>query len=129
LRTALNYADLDDEEDKEDGEFSDSDDDESPKRKKAKGERKKHKNAKPSQSLDFSQLPVIDNNGLSYLPKMHYFPVELECPLKPANQLKPEEAVTVIIQLPNGGFKCVALPLDALDEDPNEYVSKRSING
>ncbi len=63
---------------------------------------------------------MIDNNGLNYLPLMQYFPVQLECPVKPANKLPPEQAVSVIIHLPNGRFKCLAIPLDALDEDPNE---------
>jgi hypothetical protein len=65
-------------------------------------------------------LPSIDNNGLDYLPLMQYFPIEVECPLTPANKLKPEQAVNVLIHLPQGGFKCVAIPLEAVEEDPNE---------
>jgi hypothetical protein len=51
---------------------------------------------------------------------MQYFPIHIECPLTPANRLKTEDSVKVIIHLPSGGFKCVALPLDALEEDENE---------
>jgi hypothetical protein len=63
---------------------------------------------------------MLDNNGLQYMPVMHYFPIHIECPLKPANRAKLENAVNVIIHLPNGGFKCLALPLEALEEDENE---------
>ncbi len=107
--------DSDEEEEKEEGEFSSSEDE------KAAKKRKKEKHGSDrSFGIDFSKLPVIDNNGLNYLPVMQYFPVQIECPVKPANKLPPEQAVSVIIHLPNGGFKCVAIPLDALDEDPNE---------
>jgi hypothetical protein len=51
---------------------------------------------------------------------MQYFPIEVDCPLVPENNLKPDQAVNVLIHLPKGGFKCVAMPLDALEEDVNE---------
>jgi hypothetical protein len=51
---------------------------------------------------------------------MQYFPLNVECPLTPANKLDPDQSVNVLVHLPTGGFKCVALPLDALDEDESE---------
>jgi hypothetical protein len=51
---------------------------------------------------------------------MQYFPIDVDCPMKPINKLKPEQSVTVLIHLPGGGFSCVALPLEALEEDENE---------
>jgi hypothetical protein len=51
---------------------------------------------------------------------MQYFPINVNCPLKPVNKLKPEQSVTVLIHIPAGGFKCVALPLEALEEDQEE---------
>ncbi len=51
---------------------------------------------------------------------MHYFNVGDECPLKPANEIAPDQALNVIIHLPNGGFKCVAIPVEAVEEDENE---------
>ncbi len=74
-----------------------------------KATRKVHK-------LDFSNLPSINNNGLRYLPKMQYFPVESDCPLQPMNVLE-QPSLNVIITLPNGGFNCVALPLAAVEKD------------
>jgi hypothetical protein len=90
-------------------------------RKTAKA-KKANKADKSHDGRDFTKLPFIDNNGLGYLPAMQYFPLQVECPLTPANQLKPEESVKAIIHLPNGGFKCVALPLEALEEDMDESV-------
>jgi hypothetical protein len=109
------FSNLDDDEEKEDGEFS-SDDDGSASRKSVKTKRAKKDDTRYA-GQDFSKLPFIDNNGLGYLPSMQYFPLQVDCPLTPANQLKPDESVTAIIHLNNGGFKCVALPLEALEED------------
>jgi hypothetical protein len=117
----LILSENEDDEEREDREFSDSENEENLTRcKRLKAAHKQSKFGSPLKNLNFSSLPVIDNNGLGYLPKMQYFPVEMDCPLKPANQLKPEQAVNAIIHLPNGGFRCVALPLDGLDKDPNK---------
>jgi hypothetical protein len=70
--------------------------------------------------IDFTKLPFLDNNGLSYLPRMQYFDVDDECPLEPVNNLEPHQAVMVIIHLPDGSFKCLAMPLDAVFEDEHE---------
>jgi hypothetical protein len=104
------------EDEDDDGEFSDSD---SETRTKERGKLTKipKKRAGP---IDFSKLPTLDNNGLHYLPVMHYFEVSSDCPLKTANKLPPEQSLTVIIQLPNGSFNCVAIPLDAVHEDEHE---------
>jgi hypothetical protein len=51
---------------------------------------------------------------------MQYFNFGVECPLKPSNDIDLDQALTVIIHLPNRGFKCVAIPLEAVEEDENE---------
>ncbi len=56
---------------------------------------------------------------------MQYFDVDVECPLEPANKLEPHQAVMVILHLPDGSFKCLAIPLEAVYEDQNEYVKKK----
>jgi hypothetical protein len=67
------------------------------------------------ESFDFSSLPTINNNGLKYLPKMLYFPAGEVCPVKPQNKVE-GEAISVLIQLPNGGFHCIAIPFEAVEE-------------
>jgi hypothetical protein len=109
--------DLTDDE-REEGEFSDSEDE----RKQVRKNKKQAGRSSKSPGLDFSKLPTIDNGGLTYLPVMQYFNVGEECPLKPPNKLPADLSLNVIITLPNGGFKCLAIPLEAVDEDPNEYV-------
>jgi hypothetical protein len=112
---------FDEEDDKEEGEFSsDSDDDAKSKRAAQKSRRTSDKTPIRSQLLDFSKLPILHNGGLNYLPKMQYFNVGIECPVKPANKLPSDESLTVIIHLPNGGFKCIAIPLEAVEEDEKE---------
>jgi hypothetical protein len=51
---------------------------------------------------------------------MRYFEVEKDCPFKPVNNIPSDQALTVIIQLPNGGIKCLAIPLEAVEEYENE---------
>jgi hypothetical protein len=41
-------------------------------------------------------------------------------PVETGQQGEAREFCNVIIHLPNGGFKCLALPLEALEEDENE---------
>jgi hypothetical protein len=77
------------------------------------------KNTVSKPKVDFSNLPILDNNGLRFLPKMQYFSKETDCPLTPFNKLD-QEALSVIIHLPNGGFHCVAIPLDAVEKDEND---------
>jgi hypothetical protein len=76
----------------------------------------------PSPRIDFSKLPFLDNSGLSYLPTMQYFDVDMVCPLEPMNKIEPHQAVMVILHLPDGSFKCLGIPLDAVYEDKDEYV-------
>lgn len=113
---------LDDEEEEEENasaEFSDSDE---PEGKKSDTVTKKSapKSGKRGPGWDFAKLPILDTNGLSYLPTMHYFDFDEECPVKPVNKLEPDRALTVIIKLPDESFKCLAIPLDAVYEDENE---------
>jgi hypothetical protein len=51
---------------------------------------------------------------------MQYFNVDEDCPVKPVNSIAADQALTVIIHLPDGSFKCVAIPLDAVHEDEHE---------
>jgi hypothetical protein len=51
---------------------------------------------------------------------MQYFDVDEDCPVKPVNSIAADQALTVIIHLPDGSFKCVAIPLDAVHEDEHE---------
>ncbi len=106
------------EEDVESGEFSESEDERKQKRKTKKEETRKAPSKAPR--IDFTKLPFLDNSGLSYLPTMQYFDVDMECPLEPANRVEPHQAVMVIIHLPDGSFKCLAIPLEAVYEDQNE---------
>ncbi len=90
----------------------------------AKQKDKKDKSAlgqkQSSRGLDFSRLPFLDNDGLSYLPKMQYFDFDEDCPMKPINKLEPDQALTVIIHSADGSIKCLAIPLEAVYEDDQE---------
>jgi hypothetical protein len=115
------FLESDEEEDEdEDGEAEFSDGDEEPKRKRVKPGHVKQKNQMRSQRLDFSKLPELDNSGLTYLPKMRYFDVDVECPIEPVNKLEPHQELRVITYMPDGSFKCIAIPLDAVYEDEQE---------
>jgi hypothetical protein len=103
-----------DEDDEEEAEFSDQD--ETPSQKAGKSKRSTPRTPK----LDFSQLQELDNSGLTYLPKMRYFDVDMECPLEPVNKLEPHQELRVITCMPDGSFKCIAIPLDAVYEDEHE---------
>ncbi len=74
---------------------------------------------KPNMGFDFATLLVINNNGLNYLPKMLYFPAGEICPVKPQNKVD-GEAVSVLIQHPNGGFNCISIPFGAVEEGATE---------
>jgi hypothetical protein len=56
---------------------------------------------------------------MRFLPQMQYFALNADCPLKPINSTD-KEALTVIIHLPNGGFNCVAIPLEAVEKDKDD---------
>lgn len=64
--------------------------------------------------FDFTQLPVLDNNTLRYLPQMQYFPLGKHCPLQPVNAVEGKSLMT-FIHMPNGGFICMAIPLEAVE--------------
>jgi hypothetical protein len=109
----------DDDEGEGKAKFSDDDEDKgSGKAAQGSTERKARQSRNPR--IDFAKLPFLDNNGLSYLPKMQYFDVDDECPLEPANNLELHQALMVIIHLMDGSFKCLAIPLDAVFEDEHE---------
>jgi hypothetical protein len=91
---------------------SDDDDDEVDRRQAAKAAKTLKK---PTGGFDFSSLPSILNNGLKYLPKMLYFPEGTVCPVKAQNTVE-GESITVLILLPNGGFNCIAIPFEAVEE-------------
>jgi hypothetical protein len=76
--------------------------------------------------LDFLNLPVLNTNGLRYLPHMQYFAVDADCPLKTINTVD-KEALTVIIHLPKGGFNCVAIPLEGVEKDKSDEYEKFSV--
>jgi hypothetical protein len=46
-------------------------------------------------------------------------PIGEVCPLKAQNSIE-GESITVLIHLPNGGFNCVALPFEAVEEVEKE---------
>jgi hypothetical protein len=50
---------------------------------------------------------------------MRYFPIGEVCPLKAQNKVQ-WEALTVLTQLPNGGFHCIAIPFETAEEVGNE---------
>jgi hypothetical protein len=74
---------------------------------------------KPNTGFDFSTLPVIDNDGLRYLPRMYYFLVGEICPVKPQNKVE-GEALSVLIQHPNGGINCISIPFETVEENKTE---------
>jgi hypothetical protein len=98
-----------DDQDKE----SESEDEEQTTLKKTKRSSTPKKGA--AAGFDFATLPAIDNDGLKYLPKMLYFPMGDVCPVKPQNHVN-GESLTVLIRLPNGGFNCIAIPFEAVEE-------------
>lgn len=114
------FSDEEEQEDENDDEHDDddeqSDDDVRPAKKPFKIP--KLKKASP-EGFDVLKLPAINNNGLKYLPQMRYFPMGEVCPLKPQNKVE-GEALTVLTQLPNGGFHCFAIPFEAVEETDNK---------
>jgi hypothetical protein len=112
------YSDDNEDESEEDGSDEDGDDDE----KDAQPAPKRFvipKLKKPTNEFDFSTLPAINNSGLKYLPKMLYFPAGDVCLVKPQNKVD-GEALSVLILLPNGGFKCLSIPFEAVEETDTE---------
>jgi hypothetical protein len=59
---------------------------------------------------------MLDNAGLNYLPKMQYFAPGQSCPLAPVNTVEGKK-LCVLIHLSSGGFKCMAIPLEAVEPD------------
>jgi hypothetical protein len=110
-----------DEDEDDQAEFSENEE-EKPKAKVKKTTEpiKKLTEPKPNQNvakqIDLAKLPELDNNGLLYLPKMQYFPVGRPCPLQPVNVVE-GDALLTLIHLPNGGFNCLALPIEAVERD------------
>ncbi len=72
--------------------------------------------AKKSKQVDISKLPLLDNNGLSYLPKMQYFPLGELCPMTLVNSVSGDQLLA-LIHLPSGGFNCIAIPMGAVEKD------------
>lgn len=109
----------------EDEDEQEEDDEQSSDEERERHERQPRKTAKPqgkkraSGGFDFATLPVLDNNGLKYLPKMVYFPAGEVCPVKPQNKVD-GESLTVLVKLPNDSFRCIALPFETVEEYQNE---------
>ncbi len=103
-------------EDEEEENFSEQDEDEPKAKKPSPGPKSKTVASLPAKAkkVDLTKLPTLDNNGLLYLPKMQYFPLNQPCPLEPSNEVK-GAALRALIHLPNGGFNCIAIPMEALD--------------
>jgi hypothetical protein len=83
------------EDDDEEGSFDNEEEDESvseeeeaPARAVKQKPFKIPKIKKVSEGFDFMSLPVINNNGLKYLPTMRYFPIGEVCPLKAQNKVQ-----------------------------------------
>jgi hypothetical protein len=116
IETDLSLLVIDDEDGDEEGSKTFSDGEEDPVKPKAKKQADPKSKTKPSSQIDLTKLPVLDNSGLKYLPKMQYFPPGRPCPLQPMNSVQ-GEALFTLIHLPKGGFNCLAIPLEAVDRD------------
>ncbi len=115
LEYRVDYLPLDEEEEVDDDEAKFSEDEEKPKPKKPQPQASGGQGQQTrAPQVDFTKLPVLDNNTLRYLPEMQYFPLGKHCPLQPVNEVAGKSLMT-LINMPNGGFICMAIPLEAVE--------------
>ncbi len=77
----------DDEDEEEEAEFSEDEEDARNKKVKKASPSDGQESIRRAPRIDFTKLPFLDNNGLSYLPRMQYFDVDEECPMVPGSRL------------------------------------------